>query len=311
MCEQAATHSRAANRRGRRRRVPSTMRPSGEHSTADSTSVSAPKAASRNDSVYEPRIVGDDDEVVGQVRRREMRRPDDVRRSRAQASELRGDVRPCPPLPASLGDGLAKRDEAAYDHIPRRSQPRRSHSSIHSAGVQVTALTVASPARRHLVLDPRRPTFDTGHDVFGRGSHSPAERATAPHTTGAVALEHQLQSLGACRLRRERPHGHRRQVTCAEHRQAMASGRFAPSPTGHCTSATCAPRSPRGRSLARPARASSCGWRTSTPWPSRAEHEAAHRPIWPRSASTGTAGRAPVRAFRPVRGGDRPLVAPA
>ena len=63
----------------------------------------------------------------------------------------------------------------------------------------VAALAIAAGTGRHLVLEPRRPALDAGHEVFGGGEHFVGvDLSLAPHTTSSITLEDESHS-GAAR----------------------------------------------------------------------------------------------------------------
>ena len=67
----------------------------------------------------------------------------------------------------------------------------------------MAALAVAAGTGGELVLDPRRPTLDARHEMFGGGPHAVGvDRATTPHARRAIAFEHDPQTFPASRHRR-------------------------------------------------------------------------------------------------------------
>jgi hypothetical protein len=115
----------------------------------------------------------------------------------SQPPQLGIEVRPGPPLASADRDGGRQPGERAGEPLGIGSPAAPAALLEPLDGAAVAALAVAPGAGGHLVLRPRRPALEPGHDVLGRGMHVGSEGAPAPDAGAPVAVERGEQPGGA------------------------------------------------------------------------------------------------------------------
>ena len=116
----------------------------------------------------------------------------------SQPAQLRADVGTGAALAAIAFDGLVERGQDTDDRLAVGFPPPALARLDPLRRGGVSALSVASTARRDLVLDPTGAALEAGDDMLCGGGHQPhLELAAAPHTTRPIALEDQGQAFAS------------------------------------------------------------------------------------------------------------------
>ncbi len=121
--------------------------------------------------------------------------------SRRSSRSRYGRARRCPPRSAIAA---VEPPQRPLDRGPVGLQPARRAVRQVGARRHVAAPPVAPAAGRHLVLRPRRPALEPGHDVLEREvAIAQRQRAAAPDAMPAVALEDAREALRARKAGRD------------------------------------------------------------------------------------------------------------